>query len=197
MGWTVYPTEPEKWAPWAYFSPSEHGTVTAYSSEECDQFVLLAEKQAAEAGQLVDGSVVEDIRRVAVHKLLAEGDIIPLFDKLMAAIISANRSYWNFQIQYLPLIEVLKYETNGHYLRHVDWGAGFQTRKISAVVMLSEPEEYEGGILQLHDRGLPTDMPRERGTIIVFPSWVLHGVTPVTDGVRWAATAWVTGEPFR
>ncbi|WP_395007140.1 2OG-Fe(II) oxygenase [Cypionkella sp.] len=38
---------------------------------------------------------------------------------------------------------------------------------------------------------------RNRGTATVFPSFVLHRVTPVTAGTRWSLTLWSHGPAFR
>ena len=39
--------------------------------------------------------------------------------------------------------------------------------------------------------------PREKGTIVVFPSFVQHRVTPITKGVRQSIVGWVSGPPYR
>jgi hypothetical protein len=39
--------------------------------------------------------------------------------------------------------------------------------------------------------------PRERGTVIAFPSCVLHRVTPITAGTRKSLVVWITGPKFR
>ena len=40
-------------------------------------------------------------------------------------------------------------------------------------------------------------MPRGQGTAVIFPSFVLHRVTPVTQGTRWSLTLWSHGPAFR
>jgi PKHD-type hydroxylase len=73
-------------------------------------------------------------------------------------------------------------------------------RKISVVVNLTDPREYEGGDVQLRDRvGKPVEIDgtRERGTVLVFPSNVAHTVTPVTAGVRNSLVGWYLGPPVR
>ncbi|WP_299006958.1 hypothetical protein [uncultured Tenacibaculum sp.] len=39
-------------------------------------------------------------------------------------------------------------------------------------------------------------VPREKGTIIVFPSFMMHCVTPITKGVRKSIVGWVAGPPY-
>ena len=65
------------------------------------------------------------------------------------------------------------------------------------VIQLSEPDQYEGGQLQLNPAGNFVDAPMERGTAIFFPSFVLHRVAPTTAGLRYSLTQWVHGNPFR
>ena len=38
---------------------------------------------------------------------------------------------------------------------------------------------------------------REQGTIIVFPSFLQHCVSPVTKGIRYSLVNWTLGRPFK
>lgn len=57
---------------------------------------------------------------------------------------------------------------------------------VSMVVMLSEPEEYEGGAFQLQDLEghIHTVQGLHKGEAIVWRSWRRHRVTPVLKGKR-------------
>ena len=78
-------------------------------------------------------------------------------------------------------------------------------------ISLSHPEEYEGGNFEVdlrnstdydnkidrkHSKRLVTEI-RPRGSIIVFPSFVWHRVTPVTKGTRHSLVCWSLGYPFK
>lgn len=39
--------------------------------------------------------------------------------------------------------------------------------------------------------------PRDKGTVIIFPSYILHRVTPVTKGVRKSLAVWISGPRFK
>ncbi|MGB0178111.1 MAG: 2OG-Fe(II) oxygenase, partial [Owenweeksia sp.] len=81
---------------------------------------------------------------------------------------------------------------------HMDFGAGeISHRKLSMTVQLSDPADYEGGDLEFMINQKVVTAPRTRGTVIVFPSFILHRVTPVTKGVRHSVVGWVSGTPFR
>jgi PKHD-type hydroxylase len=61
---------------------------------------------------------------------------------------------------------------------------------------MNDPSEFEGGLLQL--RMYQEFTPElKMGSIIAFPSFLEHGVTPVTKGVRYTATMWLSGPRFK
>lgn len=68
-------------------------------------------------------------------------------------------------------------------------------RKLSFVIQLSDPDDYEGGNLQLlSENGKSYFAPRKRGTIIVFDSRTQHRVLKVTRGTRKSLVGWVVGK---
>jgi PKHD-type hydroxylase len=70
-------------------------------------------------------------------------------------------------------------------------------RKISVVIQLSDPTEYEGGELQVMNGEEPYRVcNKEKGSLIMFPSFLLHRVTPVTKGCRRSLVLWISGPPF-
>lgn len=71
-------------------------------------------------------------------------------------------------------------------------------RKLSFVVQLSDPDEYEGGNLQLLDEnGNSYIAPRKRGTVIIFDSRTQHRVLKVTKGIRKSLVGWVCGSRWK
>lgn len=71
-------------------------------------------------------------------------------------------------------------------------------RKLSCVFQLSDPDDYEGGNLQLlDDSGKSYIAPRKRGTIILFDSRTQHRVLKVTKGIRKSLVAWVVGPRWK
>lgn len=73
-----------------------------------------------------------------------------------------------------------------------------RVRKLSFSLLLSDPETYDGGNLQLLDEGGSSYIaPRKRGTIILFDSRTQHRVQKVTRGVRKSIVGWVVGPRFR
>jgi PKHD-type hydroxylase len=88
-------------------------------------------------------------------------------------------------------------EEPGHYTWHQDWNNSGTPRKLSLVVQLSDPSEYEGGDLQIMSGAEPTTVDKGLGKVVLFPSFMLHRVTPVTKGIRRSLVVWVTGPAFK
>ncbi len=71
-------------------------------------------------------------------------------------------------------------------------------RKLSFVLQLSDPDEYEGGNLQLMDEsGKSYFAPRNRGTMILFDSRTQHRVLKVTKGTRKSLVGWTVGPRWK
>jgi PKHD-type hydroxylase len=67
-------------------------------------------------------------------------------------------------------------------------------RKISASLLLNDGSDYEGGDLIILDEIAKN---KKQGTIIVFPSFMAHSVTPVTKGIRYTAVCWMNGPKWK
>ena len=71
-------------------------------------------------------------------------------------------------------------------------------RKLSFVLQLSDPDDYEGGNLQLLDEaGKSYFAPRQRGTVVLFDSRTQHRVLPVTSGLRKSIVGWTVGPRWK
>ena len=89
---------------------------------------------------------------------------------------------------------------NGKYDWHhdVDWnGNDSLDRKLSLTVQLSDPEDYDGGDFEFAEVEPLPDFAKQKGTVMVFPSYLSHRVTPVTRGVRRSLVAWFFGPRWR
>ena len=124
-----------------------------------------------------------------------------LYERLMQ--IGGHLNDLVYRLDVTGISEMLQYtvydaDEGGHYDWHVDHGAVTPLpRKLSLVLQLSDPEEYEGCELQIHAANQIETPPKERGTVILFPAYVLHRVTPVISGRRKSLVSWVSGPLLR
>ena len=71
-------------------------------------------------------------------------------------------------------------------------------RKLSFAMQLSDPDDYEGGNVQLMDeQGKCYFAPRHRGCIVLFDSRTMHRVLPVKKGVRKSIVGWTVGPRWK
>ncbi len=73
---------------------------------------------------------------------------------------------------------------------HPHTGRKFRT-DVSATLFLTEPEDYDGGELQVMDTYGTHGVKLPAGNMVVYPASSLHQVTPVTRGVRVGCFFWV------
>jgi len=126
-----------------------------------------------------------------------------LFDKLTSMCTDVNSKFFRFDLS--GIFEPLQYTVYepgpdgepAHYTWHMDRGGDITPRKLSLVIQLSTPDEYEGGDLELFFAEPGVKVPRGLGTAAAFASFVMHRVTPVTRGVRRSLVVWVGGPAFR
>lgn len=142
----------------------------------------------------------ESVRRSSVRWLKRTANTYWIYARLMEHILELNDRFWCFDLNLLSDdIQYGEYAESGHYTWHMDLGGGnLSTRKLSFSVQLSNPDEYDGGELELKDSTNTVVAPRSPGTLIVFPSFLMHRVAPVSRGVRRSLVGWASGtHPYR
>jgi PKHD-type hydroxylase len=154
--------------------------------------------QKAATGQ-DNTSRVSDYRKSEIKWCPQDESWSWVYEKLHDMIVEANNAMWRFDLTAMrESIQYTEYyEGGGHYDWHMDCGTGIQSqRKVSVTIQLSAPDEYEGGDLEFN-LGNHMVAPRVQGAAVIFPSFYLHRVTPVTKGTRKSFVLWVGGEPYR
>jgi PKHD-type hydroxylase len=73
---------------------------------------------------------------------------------------------------------------------HPHNGAKLRT-DVSATLFLTNPDEYDGGELEVEDTYGRHSVKLPAGSMVVYPATSLHQVTPITRGVRTSCFFWV------
>lgn len=153
-------------------------------------------------GDSASGEKSLDVRSSKIKWIPHSNDWNWLYNKFQDMITEANDELWNFNIY--DIVEEIQYteyhaSDSGHYDWHQDIGPGDASlRKISLTVQLTDSDLYEGGDLEIWQGGEVRDKtPRGSGIVIIFPSYMMHRVTPVTKGVRRSLVLWVGGEHYK
>ncbi len=166
------------------------------TAEECNKLIALTGKTDFVKGEAKSDNGVTSIRNSKVIFMKPDPDNMWLFERLEAAMNHLNGAYKYDLLGFYEGVQIASYSNAGKYDWHIDLGRGASTsRKLSMSIQLSDPDTYEGGELEFGNVDQQTD--RAIGTLIVFPSFLQHRVTPITSGTRHSCVAWVHGEPFR
>jgi PKHD-type hydroxylase len=172
----------------------------AFTVEECK--LLVDSKFQLTPGLTEDGKNSE-VRKSQIYWVPKSSFWEPIYQKIMNLVGQCNKEFFNFDITSLQEnLQFTEYDSSyeGKYDWHFDIGEGPLNcgRKLSVSIQLSDPNEYEGGELQfLLDGNRTVVAEKEQGTVVIFPSYLSHRVTPVTKGIRRSLVTWITGPPFR
>jgi PKHD-type hydroxylase len=165
------------------------------------------------AGAIANESKYEPRVSKVNHQRLNENNKW-IFDKLNQLIMHCNWEFFNYDLTGYEFYQYAEYHAKdaGHYAYHTDimfrgsnlqgGPEGFETRKLSMSLLLNEPGvDFEGGEFYINVGGNGNVgagiKELKLGTAILFPSFIMHKVAPVTKGVRKSLVVWVTGPKFR
>ena len=175
----------------------------AFTEEELNYLQQMAKNSNSKAqvgtGENVPEDELNKIRRSRVSWVNNSKDTRWVFMKLADVASKLNAQFYGFDLTgFGEPLQLTNYDQSEHgmYGWHQDYG-GRVSRKLSLVLQLSDPAQYEGGNLQVMTDGNPQTVRKQRGLIAAFPSYVVHQVTPVTQGSRQSLVAWVSGPAFK
>lgn len=181
--------------PWAWWDG-------AFSDQELTWLQEKAKNatENAKVGGSRNNNVNPQIRRSQISWLTNTPETQWVFDKFANVVTQLNAEHFRLELTgFGEPFQLTNYDQseNGMYGWHQDFGRGI-SRKLSLAMQLSNPSDYEGGNFQIFTGGNePQTLPKKRGYILVFPSYVVHQVTPVTQGSRQSLVAWASGPAFK
>tara|TARA_R100001510_G_C7653492_1_gene211743 strand:+ start:2460 stop:3620 length:1161 start_codon:yes stop_codon:yes gene_type:complete len=168
----------------------------AFSLEGCKNIISQFEKNEKEDALLVGNVKDKEVRDC---KKIQSGTDKGLGATLTGIGLAINKAFWNFDVTHSNQAEYLVYDKEGHFGAHKDtilneFGTT-ECRKLTCLLILND--DFEGGKFYIQvgkDKIYPQQTP---GTVIVFPSFILHGVEPVTAGIRRSFVTWLAGPYFK
>ena len=176
---------------WAYIN-------NFLNPEECEKIIKLGESLLPDIATTLGGNK-DNARDSKTSWIYPSKESEFIFRKVTDAVNSLNNQFFNFELDvFAEGFQFTKYEAPaGKYDLHMDKAYKPVIRKMSVVIQLSNPNDFEGGDLLLQTSNKPDVMKKEQGHLIMFPSYIVHGVTPVTKGTRYSLVAWISGPQFK
>lgn len=173
----------------------------AFTEEEVEKIREIEELQTFQAGTVsgkLTGAELKKARDSDVFFMNHDENTDWLYQRMSYLIAQANKDHFLYNVDDFGPMQYTKYKKDGHYCWHWDVFFGWQKniRKISVVVFLNEPEDYEGGEFEIVTNGNLDEIKQLKplkGDVLFFASWMPHRVLPVTSGERNTLVTWVTG----
>ena len=195
MAWFLNSTDRQKHWSWR---------AGMFTDEQLDDIVTQCQQLPLEEATVVGhrSQILTDtaIRRSRIKWVPTTDEYAWLYNTLTWNVETINQDAFQFDLTHIEPLQFTEYTDNdqGCYGPHVDHGEAVAVhRKLSFVLQLSDPADYDGGELVLHIGPEPTPLPKDRGRLLFFPSYTLHEVKPVTRGTRHSLVGWVAGPKFR
>ena len=173
------------------------------TKQECAEILKITKKgygvTASVGGTRENSKLEKQIRSAKIFNIEINEEYKWIYEKISNVVSIMNKIHFDYEISGithpLQLIEYdSKYPIPGHYNWHVDAGQGEPaTRKISLTAQLTDPLEYDGCDLVINNLGQEIVGTKEQGSIHLFPSNMMHCVTDITRGVRYALVIWIHG----
>ena len=184
-----------------------HVFASAVNKSTCDSIIkrgLVLPSQQASIGFTNDRT--DTSYRVSTIRWFYYKENRDIVSLLMDYVNEANREYFGFDIFNVTYdLQFTEYNgsSKGKYEWHHDvfWASTRpHDRKLSIVIQLSDPNTYTGGDFEF--RMPETDHAelatfKQQGSILVFPSFFFHRVSPVLTGTRYSLVSWIEGPKFR
>jgi PKHD-type hydroxylase len=178
------------------FSTWENG----FTDEQLKRICEIGDSLELSFASIADGIVDNSVRMTKTGWIELNNETMFIYDTLGFIARQLNGQFFDFDLfGFAEDLQYTVYNDNGDkYDWHLDRGISTSApRKLSLVLQLSDPSEYEGGDLELYIGPEPVVVTKQLGLVTAFPSFVLHRVTPVTKGTRKTLVVWLSGPRFR
>ena len=188
--WYLNETTDERWVWTNLFSPEECKTIVD---------LCLSKTQITASIENPENNENSHYRNSNIHWLTdRQPEDIWIYQKCTGAVNLMNKTYFNYDLVSMEDLQFTIYEEGQFYKRHID--NLFKSnvfRKLSFTVQLTDPSEYDGGDILTYTEETPVALNKDLGVMSLFPSNLLHEVTPITRGTRYSLVGWCSGPKFR
>lgn len=172
-----------------------------FTEEELNSLEKYCDGLSTFSATLAGGANPEGMRDSKVGWIALNDDTAWFYDRMAYIARQLNAQFYRFDLTgFVEDMQFTVYNSNdkSFYDWHIDSGDNTDVpRKLSMVLSLTNPKEYQGGKLQIKTSKDEDEPDTVRGTVVAFPSYRLHRVTPVTRGLRKSIVVWVGGPPFK
>lgn len=168
-----------------------------YDKYECQEIIKICENNSSNI--LRDAPAPDKKVDTHITDIDCFGDILKKYFRYAHEI---NRNFFGFDLYSEPPLGINYNVYSGGkneypYHRDCNTPGSASDSKLTAILNVST-ESYDGGQFHLffgNDKLI--EEINQPGTLLVFPSYIFHKVTPVTKGCRKTISTWLQGPAFK
>lgn len=165
--------------------------------EEVTEFRKMLDAADWDDGKTTAGAQSASVKNN--RQLPSTGDVAQALGQRILQKLSANPLFLSAALPSKILPPMFnRYESGETFGMHVDNAIRVnpltQERlrtDLSMTVFLSDPDDYDGGVLVVEDHYGTQEVKLPAGDMVLYPSTSLHEVTPVTKGARVSSFFWL------
>ena len=175
-----------------------------FSPEQCQNIIDMGHQQKtheARVGTKAKEGKYDTKMRITTISWIPFKTLPEMYKTIERTMQQVNGNHFGYDgMKITELAQFTEYPKGGFYDWHMDAEVNCQfeppVRKISMTILLSPPEEFEGGDLEFMTEG---NKPPQllQGQAIFFCSLLRHRVAKVKKGVRRSLVMWFGGPPFK
>ena len=167
-----------------------------FSKEECEQILNSSIEELWLPARVIGDGKLHVGRRQKVR-----GDVTGFpFMNIRSVTKKANDEIYDFNL--LGIIDqdfpqVFKYSEKEYYDWHFDLNIMMPSRKITFIINLTDPAEYQGGVVEFLNIDTADANINEQGSCLIFPSYIPYRITPIKKGIKHILVGHIHGALFK
>tara|TARA_R110000851_G_scaffold143179_1_gene282073 strand:+ start:117 stop:686 length:570 start_codon:yes stop_codon:yes gene_type:complete len=170
-----------------------------FTPKLCQEIIDLSKTLKKEKGRINDLDYELNTIRKSTINWIPFDKMQLVYNDINSFIQKTNKNHFGFNdVEITEMAQVSEYSKGNFYNWHTDTSIDMDkepaVRKLSMTLLLNNPNEFEGGDLQIAGKVIN---PMKQGHATIFASFLQHQITPVTKGVRRSLVMWFGGEPFK
>ena len=180
-------------------------TEPLFTPQQCQDIINMGHRQKAEEAKVGHkdgkGGKHDTKKRVTTISWIPFKAMPEMYHIIESTMLKANGNHFGYEgMRITEPAQFTEYPKGGFYDWHMDAEVNCRfeppVRKISMTILLSPPEEFEGGDLEFMAEG---NKPPQlmQGQAIFFCSLIRHRVAKVKKGIRRSLVMWFGGPPFK
>lgn len=167
-----------------------------FSKEECEKILNSSIEELWLPARVIGDGKLHVGRRQKVR-----GDVTGFpFMNIRSVTKKANDEIYDFNL--LGIIDqdfpqVFKYSEKEYYDWHFDLNIMMPSRKITFIINLTDPAEYQGGAIEFLNIDTADSNIDEQGLCLIFPSYIPYRINPIKKGIKHILVGHIHGALFK